>query len=219
MDRSKAATALFGGHWFDMNSTRRNLLYLSGILAGCENVIRYMAREGRNVEGWDQRDHPLELLFDDHCVGEISRLLIEVAVTIRMLDDMAGAHVVSIGFDIGTLDDGSGRRALSLREACNKIIHATSVAFDLGGGCTTYVSKAGEELTECITYVRPTTLELRGAKGDNVWSAELDIMPFIKAATMVTYRYDAALDELYEYHEPISRHSPPLVASDEPCES
>jgi hypothetical protein len=202
MDRGKAANALFRGHWFDMNSARRNLLYLSSIFAGCEGVIKYMAHEGRNVEGWDERDHPLELLFDDHCTSEISRLLIEIAVTVRMLDDMAGPHVVSIGFKVGTFNQGRCDAALTLREACNKIIHATNVEFDFGGGVTTYVAKSGEELTECISYVRPTSLQLHGERAGEPWTAELDIMLFIKAATMVTYRYDKALDELHDYYEP-----------------
>ena len=201
MDKSKAASALFGGHWFDMASVRRNLLHLVGILAGSELVIMHMASEGRNLTGWDKRDHPLELLLDDHGTAEISRLLIDIAVTIRMLDDMAGPHVVSITFNVGELDEVESKQALTLREACNKIIHASNVQFDLGGGTTTYVNKDHEEITECVSYVRPTTLELRGDKVGKSWVAQLDIMAFVKAATMVTYRYDEALDELYKHRD------------------
>jgi hypothetical protein len=195
IDETKAATALFGGHFFDMGRARVGLMQLASIFAGCEGVIREVAREGRNISGWDEGDHPLEMLFDNRCTAEVSRLLIEAAVTVRMLDDMAGHHVVGVNFTVGDLDEGSGRRPLSLREACNKIVHATNVEFDLGGGTTTFTDKAGEEVTECIVYLRPTSVELRGNWEDRAWSAELQVYAFIKAATMVTFRYEAALDE------------------------
>jgi hypothetical protein len=51
----------------------------------------------RTCHDWD---HPLEMLFDDHCTAEVSRLLIEAAVTVRMLDDMAGHHVVGVNFTV-----------------------------------------------------------------------------------------------------------------------
>ena len=199
IDEEKAAMALFGGHFFDMARSRVGLMQLASIFSGCESVIRQAAREGRNVAGWDERDHPLEMLFDDHSTAEVSRLLIEAAVTVRMLDDMAGQHVVGVDFSVGDIDEGSGRKPLTLREACNKIVHATHVEFDLGGGATTFIDKAGEEVTECIVYLRPTSVELRGTRANQSWSAELQVYAFIKAATMVTYRYEAALDELYEH--------------------
>ncbi|MCA8973031.1 MAG: hypothetical protein KDC95_24825, partial [Planctomycetes bacterium] len=62
----------------------------------------------------------------------------------------------------------------------------------------TYVDKNGEEVGECISYALPTILEMRGEQSGVEWIAELDFMAFIKAATMVTYRYDDAIDELYE---------------------
>jgi len=211
IDEAKAATALFGGHFFDMGRARIGLMQLASIFAGCEGVVREVAREGRNIAGWDERDHPLEMLFDDHCTAEVSRLLIEAAITVRMLDDMAGHHVVGVNFAIGDIDEGFGRRPLSLREACNKIVHATSVEFDLGGGATTFIDKAGEEVTECIVYLRPTSVELRGSRANQAWSAELQVYLFIKAATMVTYRYEAALDELHEHRAYVTKASPPIA--------
>jgi hypothetical protein len=199
IDEARAAKALFGGHFFDMARARIGLMQLASIFAGCEGVIREAAREGRNITGWNERDHPLEMLFDDHCTAEVSRLLIEAAVTVRMLDDMAGHHVVGVNFTVGDVDEGSGRKPLNLREACNKIVHATNVEFDLGGGMTTFVDKAGDEVMECIVYLRPTSVVLRGNRADQPWDAELQVYPFIKAATMVTYRYEAALHELYEH--------------------
>jgi hypothetical protein len=58
IDETKAATALFGGHFFDMGRARVGLMQLASIFAGCEGVIREVAREGRNISGWDEGDHP-----------------------------------------------------------------------------------------------------------------------------------------------------------------
>lgn len=202
MEKSKAAEALYGGHWFDMGATRRNLMHFISMLAGCEFVMKQAALEGRNIEGWPKRSHPLEELYDDCFTSEASRLLIEVAVTIRMLDDMAGSHVVNVAANVGSIRTGEDLRPLTLREACNKIIHASQVSFNLGGGVTTYVNREGEEVGECISYALPDALELRGERGGLSWSAELDIVAFVKVAAVVTYRYEDALDELYEHrHE------------------
>ena len=151
------------------------------------------------------------MLFDDHCTAEVSRLLIEVAITVRMLDDMAGHHVVGVNFTVGDIDEGSGLRPLTLREACNKIVHANNVEFDLGGGTTTFTDRMGDEVTECIVYLRPTSVVLRGNRGEQAWSAELQVFSFIKAATMVTYRYETALDELCEHRAYVAKAPTPTV--------
>ena len=111
---------------------------------------------------------------------------------------MDSHNIVSIDFPVGSVKEGTNHAVLSLREACNKIIHTKQIEFDVGGGLTTYIGKEQEEITECISYIRPSTLELRGKKSGNEWVADLEIMPFVKAATMVTYRYDDALEKYYE---------------------
>ena len=198
MDRALAERRLFGGHFFDTSIVRRNILYLTGIVCGSEFAIKHAASEGRNLAQWGHRFHPVEMIYDDTFTAEVSRLLIEIAATLRILDDIAGSHVVAINFPVGNLLGPTGGTPMRLRDCCNKIIHARQLSFELGGGIMTYVDKNGEEVGECISYALPTILEMRGEQSGVELIAELDFMAFIKAATMVTYRYDDAIDELYE---------------------
>jgi hypothetical protein len=70
--------------------------------------------------------------------------------------------------------------ALPLREACNKIIHATEIRFDV-------VSPRGHLPNYPGSYIRPQ-LYLYGKKGRLEWRAKLSMVEFARRATAVLLR-------------------------------
>jgi len=100
---------------------------------------------------------------------EITRILLSLAVTARVIDDREGYVFERVGSDCGTLQTDVATTAidvLEIREACNKIIHANKVRFD--------VETLGEQ-----KYLNPVIYLYGNLKGKN-WRAQLDIVKFCK---------------------------------------
>ena len=115
-------------------------------------------------------DHPLEYewwQYFGHLKALVSTTMIDAAIKIRMLQDIGRAEndefdatalqaEASRGLDIGIFEGGG---ALSLRESCNKIVHATGAKLvwqDAGSGSDAFeywtgvyrlfgVTRAGKE--------------------------------------------------------------------------
>lgn len=100
---------------------------------------------------------------------EITRLLLTLAVTARVIDDRQGHVLERVGSNCGKLKkniDEHDDEILSLREACNKIIHAKKIHFDLE-------EDAGQ------SYLNPF-IYLYGDHNGKSWKATLDIVAFSK---------------------------------------
>lgn len=101
---------------------------------------------------------------------EITRLLLTLAIHGRVIDDREGKFSDGDDFACGLLQpdlDKDDRKALGIREACNKIIHATKIRFDL------------EEHRE-QTFLNPS-IYLYGSSRAKQWRAELEVVSFGKA--------------------------------------
>ncbi|MDP1638578.1 MAG: hypothetical protein Q8K74_11050 [Candidatus Nitrotoga sp.] len=127
-------------------------------------------------DGSSQR--PLSSFVSVNEQSEISRLLLHLAVYYRVkYDDGSWEHgfwlhknfqgVGSLAEDVLTQETSV---ALDFREACNKIIHAKRVHFDI----------AVHEKTG-VNYLNPIVY-LYGSRGVKEWKATLDITQFCKAA-------------------------------------
>jgi hypothetical protein len=100
---------------------------------------------------------------------EITRILLSLAVTARVVDDREGRVFELVGSDCGSLQkdlDSSQTETLDIREACNKLIHAETVRFD--------VEELGVQ-----RYVNPT-IYLYGTLGRKSWRAQLEVIKFCK---------------------------------------
>jgi hypothetical protein len=102
---------------------------------------------------------------------EISRILLTLAITARVVDD-ANARLLEIfALPCGTLVPDIRRpeasEPLGMREACNKIVHATRRRFDV------------ERNANGRPYLVPT-LYFYGAQGIREWKATLDVIAFAK---------------------------------------
>lgn len=123
-------------------------------------------REGTG-ETWEPISH-IQQWEDD----EITRILLAVAITARVIDDREENKVFDKAGDCGTLSEtgtnANPDKPLTLREACNKIIHAQKVRLDLS------------ETEACQSYLNPI-IYLYGQKMNGVkWKATLDIIEFAK---------------------------------------
>ena len=104
---------------------------------------------------------------------EIHQTLISVAVQLRMIDDVLMQKRRGREFAegiVGRLDEAG---ILSLREACNKIIHAREIEIQLPA--------------------KPQIV-LHGRKGSQAWKAELDILDFVRNAMSLVVAYDEDWD-------------------------
>jgi hypothetical protein len=98
---------------------------------------------------------------------EITRILLSVAITARVIDDLADGVFDFVADDCGTLEWANKAKPLTLREACNKIIHASKVRFDVE-------HSAGGQ-----AYVMPF-IYLYGEKNGVEWRATLDVLKFAR---------------------------------------
>lgn len=100
---------------------------------------------------------------------EITRILLHLAITARVIDDREDRVFEDLTSGCGTLQQDLNKPeldTLSIREACNKLIHAEKVRFDI------------EELG-VQTYLNPI-IYLYGTLQKRQWRAELDVIEFCK---------------------------------------
>jgi hypothetical protein len=111
--------------------------------------------------------------------SEVTRILISCAAGLRIqFDQSQGPTNDDERSDCGKLfpnwaTDPKTVEVLTLREACNKIIHATDIRFDV------VVPDAAMNPDEEGAYYQPR-LYLYGSKGRNDWRAELSLIDFAR---------------------------------------
>lgn len=154
--------------------------HVHGIEVGAFRLELYrlfcMFSAGREVTkhgvGWST----IELLEEAYLEPEVMRILISCAAGLRIHFDQSEQKAMAIEnvSDCGKVFPNwklsvKNVEVLRLREACNKIIHATDIRFDME------MSKAGRNRP----YYRPFIV-LYGKKGQRNWRAELSIIDFVK---------------------------------------
>lgn len=100
---------------------------------------------------------------------EITRILLTLAITARVIDDREDREFRFLSSDCGTLRKNMNEQdeeLLSIREACNKIIHAKNVNFD--------VEEFGVH-----RYLKPY-IYLYGTQKAMHWRVQLDVVKFCK---------------------------------------
>jgi hypothetical protein len=120
--------------------------------------------EGYPGEGFDPI-YKIQAVKED----EITRILLNLAVTARVIDDREQRAFELVGSNCGTLQKDLQRLDiddLEIREACNKLIHAKTVRFD--------VEELGVQ-----SYLNPVIYLYGNLQGKD-WRAQLDIIKFCK---------------------------------------
>lgn len=133
---------------------------------------------------------PTRQIFDGIERDEITRILLGVAATVRIVEDrkMKGGRVYdllvnAVGSLVADSDRPSNREKLELREACNKILHSRSI-------------EALQRLGANNVPALDGRIRLRGKKDKRDWVAEIDAVDFCASAAfglqMLTDRYEGA---------------------------
>lgn len=126
----------------------------------------------------------------------VARLLLSCAISLRVLDDRTEHALDACAIGVGRFFKSipalpSTAVELSLREACNKLIHAD------------YVELERTVLAECCEYLAPNVGIYGKSRNDRGWYVELDATTFAQEAIL-------AINELYATGKlPSSRLQPP----------
>lgn len=117
-------------------------------------------------------------LDDQFSEFEIMRLLVDIAVKTRIVQDREREHLrrltAECGYLIPDVTKPRSRQKLTLREACNKIIHAKKFNFD-----TRNIRVKDEHYVGTEAALRPFVF-LYGQQDGAKWKAQLDIIQFAK---------------------------------------
>jgi hypothetical protein len=118
----------------------------------------------------------LQRLRDDHEFTEVSGLLMSTAVRLRVLEDRGEVPAQGMQRHCGTLTSRQVTKPLTVREACNKIIHARKVQLRIS-----HRDAEDAALPSPTTeYMEPFIL-LHGTLGRTTWRAFLDLVKFVRA--------------------------------------
>jgi len=177
-------------HFIDFDSIEARLFALQHAVLGskayCERFKISRGDETPTEYEWWQYFGNLKAL--------VSGTMIDAAIKIRMLQDIGGAEddefdanklqvEASNGLDIGAIE---GCGALSLRESCNKIIHATDAKLvwqDVGSG------------TDVFEYWTGVYRLFGASQSGKAWVARINVADWCTAMM----RFNAAFQEKIDW--------------------
>jgi hypothetical protein len=190
-------------HNIDLGTIRRMCFELTNIVSAGQALAKeFDAKEVEEEERQNLSGEPLLALYMEFAETQACNLLLQIALMVRTYDDIMmgssmgdayNAHAAQTsGKDyIGDLSTGD----LSLRQACNKIIHAVEIRalyerverqFDQ--------DEHGQGLDQDVWYLNGE-VELSGTERSTPWNAVLYVQPFIETVIeRIAFGYPAAAD-------------------------
>ena len=144
---------------FDLHRVHVDLFHLLSIVLADEKIAHVIEDEADPI--WD---------LCSVAETEIARILVTSAVVARIADDQRGHVLLASPDPCGSLCEDTGSQAtmpLTLREACNKIIHAKQLQLDI------------KHTTKELYSIMPTVY-LLGEKNGKSWEAELDLVQYVR---------------------------------------
>lgn len=144
------------GWAFDLKSVQIDLFHLLSLFLAEEKFASILT--GENDPLW---------MLASYGEPEMTRILIHSAVIGRVVDDRENRFLSDTDSYCGDLVIGGKATRLNLREAFNKIIHASK--FEL------VINESDCE----FAYIEPT-IHLRGSQQQKSWEAKLDIIAYIR---------------------------------------
>ena len=164
-------------HIISTSELKKNLFRLTNLFMGFSGILD-------DKEGFLE-DFKTSLLFKEYSnmfEEEFSKLILEIAISARVLDDLTKKN-----HQYKNLDDFNNLEMMGIideeifhspRKAINKIIHADYVGHDI-------------RTDDIKPYYMPS-LQLIGNKGKKEWTAEIYLLPFCKIL------YDFACENDYK---------------------
>ena len=121
---------------------------------------------------------------------DISEWILNLAAIARVKDDELGTlKTIEPNFPsgVGVLEEGGKTVALSIREACNNVIHATAVQYEFGWADENPIWGRWFRAQGCEIkgkYKAPA-LVLEGTRQNGIpWKAKVELVPFVLAVAM-----------------------------------
>ena len=151
------------------------------VLRDLYRLLTMVLADGNLTDNFNGADDPLQRLRDQYLEDEFVHLLVGTAITNRIqeehmrefredIGDLAFAPLVH---ECGTLQanaENDDETALTLREACNKIVHAVNIIAETNG------DPGDHPMSNFVT--------LRGHLGDAAWQARLNVIEYVRASVM-----------------------------------
>ncbi len=154
-----------------------------GLLVELYRVLCYFHASKSLSSSEDDINHipATQLLAEEVQEAEIVAALVSSSIKIRLLDEQLWDAPQDVKdrfkFTAGQLwnpHDAASPKDLSVREACNKIVHASDIGFFVDD------SKYRTESFLTPRYLEPK-IAVYGKFGGNEWRAEVSIIPYIEA--------------------------------------
>ena len=145
---------------FDLRRVHVDLFHLLSIVLSDEKIAHVL--NGDEDPLWD---------LCSVAESEIARILVTSAVVARISDEQRGFALLHAEDQCGELrkdNESEQSEPLILREACNKIIHAKEIQFDIKHSVKNYYSIVP------VVY-------LFGEKNGKTWEAKLDLVEYIRS--------------------------------------
>lgn len=160
-------------------------IYCLSVMFFAERAIAAEAAKTARARPQRRRSRNLtimEQLRNELFLNSSTTLFVEVAIFMRILDDkFEGKYPIGddVSLACGRLTRGKEKVELSLREACNKIIHAKGFQFSQS------ILDSGEsDIASPIFYYDPVVL-FWGEHGKSDWMAALDVRRFCDVAALI----------------------------------
>ena len=151
------------------------------VLRDLYRLLTMVLADGNLTENFNGADDPLQRLRDQYLEDEFVHLLVGTAITNRIQEEHMREFREDIGelafaplvHECGTLRanvENAEETTLTLREACNKIVHAVHMIAETAG------DPGNHPLSEFVI--------LRGQLGDAAWLARLNVIEYVRASVM-----------------------------------
>lgn len=159
------------------------------ILGAVGSIFTELASRNNAFSGPESSQAPsllpnLTRLHSEQSLGLLTHWLLSIATALRAADDRADRKLLKAPLLGAEFSDSVGPP--TLREACNKIIHATgSSFFDVEA-----LRPDGEHLSGLSAIFagprRSPLVRLFGEKGQTKWNAQIDLIAFLDAAAFAS---------------------------------
>lgn len=167
-DNTSAPREKPSGHQVDVGSFLRDVVNLMAYIWTGPSVAGIWRKEREDRDNDEQLKRFRDLVAV-HLMAQIPQILISIAATIRIkMDDGSWAvnkEVVGYVTEGDTIGPWSKGSALDIREACNKIIHATKV-------------HPNPIKTESGVETIGSLITLSGTRNGKPWTAEINLANF-----------------------------------------
>lgn len=194
-------------HIINTDSIHENAFYLLTICASAKNIARKFDLSDENKNFVNN--------YRGYLPSKVSQILIDTAIKVRLIQDIVNRledesaqvkaaekelnRIYNMGFSV------SRNQEITLRFACNKIIHATEIHLIKENGDDEHdlvycAREDGKEIEVEWEYF-DGRVDLSGKYQEDEWHLELQVEEFLEAVVDYVTEFETSIDlyDLYKY--------------------